>query len=100
MSLSPTAWDEWVDELIDGCDYATVKSYSRSCQEWRRKLQGSKGTMTKGQSEIRVHKYKRLSLKGYGLGNHVEPSRFKLANTTVVQRVYIRKETEHRPGCR
>jgi len=56
--------------------------------------------MTDGQSEVNGHKYKRLGLRGYGLVNRVEPSRFKLENTTVVQRVYIRKETEHRPGCK
>jgi hypothetical protein len=31
-SLSPTAWDKRVDELIDGCCLAAVKSYSRSRQ--------------------------------------------------------------------
>jgi len=58
----------------------------------------SKGTMTEGQSEVEDHRYKRLSLRGYGLGNCVEPSRFKLRNTAVLQRVYIHKGTEHRPG--
>jgi hypothetical protein len=27
-SLSPTAWDEQVDELISGCCLAATKSYS------------------------------------------------------------------------
>jgi hypothetical protein len=54
--------------------------------------------MTKGQSEVEDHKYKRLSLRGYGLVNRVEPSRFKLRNTAILQRVYICKGTEHRPG--
>jgi hypothetical protein len=46
------------------------------------------------------YRYKRLGLRGYGLVNRVEPSRFKLKNTAVLQRVYIREGTEHRPGCK
>jgi hypothetical protein len=49
--------------------------------------------MTKSESKVKDHKYKQLSLKGYEPGNRVEPSRFKLENTTVVCRVYIGKET-------
>jgi len=56
--------------------------------------------MTEGQSEVKDHKYKRLGLGGYGLVNRVEPSRFKLRDTAMVHRVYIRRETEHRPGCK
>jgi hypothetical protein len=41
-----------------------------------------------------------LGLRGYGLSNWEEPSRFKLENTTVVCRVYIGKGNEHRPGCK
>jgi len=41
-----------------------------------------------------------LGLRGYGLGNQGEPSRFKLKNTTVVHRVYIGEENKHRPGCK
>jgi len=54
--------------------------------------------MTKGQGKVKDHKYKRLSLRGYGLGNRVEPSRFKLENTTAVCRVYIGKGNKHRLG--
>jgi len=56
--------------------------------------------MIKGQSEVEDHKYKQLGLRGYGLVNRVEPSRFKLRNTAMVHRVYIGKELEHRPGCK
>jgi hypothetical protein len=39
-----------------------------------------------------------LGLRGYGLVNCVEPSRFKLGNTALVHKVYICREAEHRPG--
>jgi hypothetical protein len=41
-----------------------------------------------------------LGLRGYGLSNQEEPSRFKLENIAKVCRIYIGGGNEHRPGCK